>query len=102
MKRVKLLEERKPQAMLVVVGGGSIRLGLDAIKKAPVPQCARRDGRIAAEEALRPGGCEVVEGSSCPDYVHACVRIPPRIAVPDVMGYVKGKSAMALRDRHPV
>ena len=35
------------------------------------------------------------------DHVHACVRIPPKLAVSNVMGYVKGKSAMALRDRHP-
>ena len=46
-------------------------------------------------------GCEVVEGSTCPDHVHVCVRIPPKMAVSDVMGYVKGKSAMVLRDRHP-
>ena len=46
-------------------------------------------------------GCEVVEGSVCADHVHACVRIPPKLAVSDVMGYVKGKSAMVLRDRHP-
>ena len=46
-------------------------------------------------------GCEVVEGSVCPDHIHACVRIPPKLAVSDVMGYVKGKSAMVLRDRHP-
>lgn len=46
-------------------------------------------------------GCEVVEGSTCPDHVHVCVRIPPKMAVSDVMGCVKGKSAMVLRDRHP-
>lgn len=32
---------------------------------------------------------------------HTCVRIPPKLAVSDVMGYVKGKGAMVLRDRHP-
>ena len=40
-------------------------------------------------------------GSVCSDHVHACVRIPPKLAVSNVMGYVKGKSAMVLRDRHP-
>lgn len=34
----------------------------------------------------------------CADHVHACVRIPPKLAVSDVMGY---ESAMVLRDRHP-
>ena len=46
-------------------------------------------------------GCEVLEGSACQDHVHVCVRIPPKHAVSDVMGYVKGKSAIVLRDRHP-
>lgn len=46
-------------------------------------------------------GCELLEGSACADHVHVCVRIPPKHAVSDVMGYVKGKSAMVLRDRHP-
>ena len=45
--------------------------------------------------------CEVLEGSTCRDHVHVCVRIPPKLAVADVMGYVKGKSAMILRGRHP-
>ena len=29
------------------------------------------------------------------------MRIPPKYAVSDVMGYVKGKSAIVLRERHP-
>lgn len=46
-------------------------------------------------------GCELLEGSTCPDHAHVCVRIPPKYAVADVMGYVKGKAAMILRSRHP-
>ena len=46
-------------------------------------------------------GCEVAGGSVRGDRVHACVRIPPRPAVSDVMGYARGKGAMVLRDRHP-
>ena len=46
-------------------------------------------------------GCEVVESSVCADHVHACVRMPPKLAVSDVMGCVEGKGAMVLRDRHP-
>lgn len=30
-------------------------------------------------------GCEVVEGSTCPDHARVCVRIPPKCAVSDVM-----------------
>ena len=46
-------------------------------------------------------GCGAVEGSVCADHVHACVRMPPKLAVSDVMGCVEGKGAMVLRDRHP-
>ena len=42
-----------------------------------------------------------MEGSVCADHVHACVRMPPKPAVSDVMGCVEGKGAMVLRDRHP-
>ena len=46
-------------------------------------------------------GCEVLEGGTCLGHVHACVRMPPKYAVSDVMGYVKGKSAVVLRERRP-
>lgn len=46
-------------------------------------------------------GCEVAGGGVRGDHVHACVRIPPRPAVSDVMGCARGKGAMVLRDRHP-
>ena len=35
-----------------------------------------------------------------PDYVHMLVAIPPRLAVSDFMGYLKGKSALMMFDRH--
>lgn len=43
----------------------------------------------------------VVEGSMCVDHVHLSVRIPPKESVATVMGYLKGKSALMLFDRHP-
>ena len=74
-----------------------------------MPKCRRkvpcRQGRPEVGALVRGlferKGCEVAGGSVRGDRVHACVRIPPKLAVSDVMGYVKGKSAMALRDRHP-
>ena len=35
------------------------------------------------------------------DYVHLCVSIPPKLSVSDFMGYLKGKSALMIFDRHP-
>lgn len=35
-----------------------------------------------------------------PDHVHLCVELPPKYAVSDFMGYLKGKSALQIFDRH--
>ena len=34
------------------------------------------------------------------DHVHLLLSIPPRIAVSDFMGYLKGKSALMMFDKH--
>jgi len=39
---------------------------------------------------------EVVEGHLMPDHVHMCLSIPPKYAVSNVVGYLKGKSAIAI------
>ena len=44
---------------------------------------------------------EIVEGAVCADHVHLCVRIPPKMSVSEFMGYLKGKSALMIYDRHP-
>ena len=35
-----------------------------------------------------------------PDHVHMLVSIPPRISVSSFMGYLKGKSALMMFDKH--
>ena len=45
-------------------------------------------------------GVELIEGECCPDHVHLFVRIPPKIAVSDFVGYLKGKSSLMIFDRH--
>jgi putative transposase len=44
---------------------------------------------------------QIVEGACCRDHVHLSVRIPPKYSVAEVMGYLKGKSALMIYDRHP-
>jgi len=44
---------------------------------------------------------EIVQGSTSSDHVHMCVKIPPKISVSEFMGYLKGKSALMIYDRHP-
>ncbi len=35
-----------------------------------------------------------------PDHIHLLVSIPPKISVSSFMGYLKGKSAMMIFERH--
>jgi putative transposase len=44
---------------------------------------------------------EIVEGAVCADHVHLCVSIPPKLAVSEFVGYLKGKSALMIFDKHP-
>jgi len=46
-------------------------------------------------------GVALIEGKVCKDHIHLYVSIPPKIAVSEFVGYLKGKSALMLFDRHP-
>ena len=37
---------------------------------------------------------QVMEGHLCPDHVHMLISIPPKYAVSQVVGFIKGKSAI--------
>ena len=39
---------------------------------------------------------QIVEGHLMGDHVHMCISIPPKLAVSHVVGYIKGKSAIAI------
>jgi len=39
---------------------------------------------------------KITEGNLCPDHVHMCIEIPPKYAVSSVIGFLKGKSAIAI------
>ena len=40
--------------------------------------------------------CQVLEGHAMPDHVHMLMSIPPKHAVSSIIGFVKGKSAIAI------
>jgi putative transposase len=42
----------------------------------------------------------IAEGHLLPDHVHRMIAIPPKYAVSQVMGYIKGKSAIHLARAH--
>lgn len=69
-----------------------------------VPKCRRSVlyGKIRQllwsifHELARQKGCEIIEGHVMPDHVHICILIPPKHAVSSIIGFIKGKSAIAM------
>ena len=67
-----------------------------------IPKCRRKTlyGQIRRElgglfrELARQKECEIVEGHLMADHVHMLIAVPPKHAVAQVMGYIKGKSAI--------
>ena len=45
-------------------------------------------------------GVEIHEAELCPDHIHMLVSIPPKVSVSSFMGYLKGKSALMMFDKH--
>jgi len=41
-------------------------------------------------------GIVIEEGHLMPDHIHMCISIPPKYAVSNVVGYLKGKSAISI------
>lgn len=50
-------------------------------------------------ELARQKECRIVEGHLMPDHVHICIEIPPKHSVASVIGFIKGKSALAIARR---
>ncbi len=45
-------------------------------------------------------GIEIVEATACVDHIHMCLSIPPKHSVSSIVGYLKGKSAIEIFERH--
>ena len=60
----------------------------------------RRDLRDYIRLLCKYKGVEIIEGHMMPDHVHLLVSIPPKLSVSQFMGYLKGKSALMMFDRH--
>jgi len=44
---------------------------------------------------------EVIEGHVCVDHIHMCLSIPPKYAISDVIGKLKGKTALRMFKKFP-
>ena len=64
-------------------------------RKALYGQLRRYLGEVFHELA-RQKECRIEEGHLQPDHVHMLISIPPKYAVSEVVGYLKGKSAIAV------
>jgi len=60
----------------------------------------RKDLGEILRTLCRYKGVEIIEGHLMPDHVHMLVSIPPKLSVSAFMGYLKGKSALMMFDRH--
>ena len=43
--------------------------------------------------------CKILEGHLMSDHIHMCISIPPKYSVANVVGYIKGKSAISIARR---
>ena len=67
-----------------------------------IPKCRRKVlyGQLRRElgsvfhELARQKECCIEEGHLLPDHVHVLISIPPKYAVAQVVGFLKGKSAI--------
>ena len=47
-------------------------------------------------ELARQCESRIIEGDLCIDHIHMCIAIPPKHSVSEVVGFIKGKSAIAI------
>ena len=47
-------------------------------------------------ELARQKECTIIQGGTVQDHVHMLISIPPKHSVASVIGYIKGKSAIAI------
>ncbi len=62
-------------------------------------QISKDIGSIIRTLCARKGE-EIIETAAMPDHIHLYISIPPKYAVSDFMGYLKGKSSLMIFDRH--
>ncbi len=69
-----------------------------------IPKCRKKElyGKIKKflgpvfHELARQRECEIIKGNMAGDHVHMLIKIPPKYSVSEIIGYIKGKSAIAV------
>ena len=60
----------------------------------------RKDIGIILRKLCEYKKVEIIEAHAMPDHIHMLVSIPPKLAVSDFVGYLKGKSTLMIFERH--
>ena len=60
----------------------------------------RKDLGPLLHELARQKECTIVEGHIMPDHIHMLMRIPPKHAVAQIVGFMKGKAAIAIARKY--
>lgn len=60
----------------------------------------RKDIGVILRKLCEQKNVEIIEAETCPDHIHMLVSIPPNLSVAQFVGYLKGKSALMIFDRH--
>ena len=60
----------------------------------------RKDLQEIIRTLCRYKQVEIIEGHMMPNHVHLLLSIPPKTSISSFMGYLKGKSALMMFDRH--
>ena len=60
----------------------------------------KEDIGVILRKLCEQKGVEIIEAQACKDHIHMLVSIPPSIGVAQFMGYLKGKSALMIFERH--
>ena len=60
----------------------------------------RADIQKIIKDLCKWKGVEIIEGHMMPDHIHLLVELPPKMSGSQFMGYLKGKSAMMIYNRH--
>ncbi len=69
-----------------------------------IPKCRKKElyGKIRKflgpvfHELASQRGSKIIEGHMVQDHVHMLISIPPKYSVSEVIGYIKGKSAISV------
>ena len=60
----------------------------------------RKDIGVILRKLCEQKRVEIIEAELCTGHIHMLVSIPPNLSVSQFVGYLKGKSALMIFDRH--